>query len=412
MLEVLPEQQLAFVVDQLCHEFLSPIDDIAEDKPVELQFQVKNCTSGPYKEDPDIPWTYTATLQKPDGNTFEQRLTNAGNGIYKTQFTPDVTGHWDISVTGMVTLPDGSTHPGFDPRELTVTVYPTTLIQLHIMQPEDGESLNIHIIPKIALIPENIIGKPTKTRIEIQVTDVDENPIPVAKISDDPAQAVQAVISSKEGSTLNQAVPLTISPDNPSKLIAEVEGLTEVGEYQLTATFGNTHREYTPASDNPVQVSFMRVDPLAIVTPISMIIELAIFLFIVFLIVRAIKVRMNPVRGTLEFLDAMGRSLGTIYLTPYKKNTFTIDSKTIRINLDPTVSELIKKLKIKNASTQSSQTHLDDDDDTYGMDTSSDAAILIWGTDVSGEEFLSGDDYPDGMKLLMIDDIYARYRYE
>lgn len=409
--DLFPEQQLAFVVDQICPSLVNPTDDIAKDKLTKLQIQLDNCSSGPYEEDVNVPWSLVATFKKPDGTTFDLPLTKKGAGLYEAQFTPDVKGNWEVIVNSSVAKPDGATQPALDPLQYSVNVYPTTLIQLSIQKPEQGQLLKIHPTPKIFLAPESIVGKPSVTKIEIQIQDTNSKPISAVKIADNPTQAVRVEIVGPGKAAGGITASLTVSPDDPTKLIAEVPSLNEKGDYTLTASFGATRREFTPASDSPVQTDFKRTDPLAIVTPISMAVELLLLLLILFLIFRAIMIRRNPVQGMLEFEDAFGQSLGSLYLTPYHKNTFTIDQKAIRTNLDLAVSSVIKKLKIKNASSGSPQSALDDGEE-YGGFGNSDASILIWGVDTNGEEFISGGDYTAGMKTLLTEGIYVKYSSE
>lgn len=406
---VLFQEQLAFVVDQLCPQFLAPSGDIPQDKPVKLQLQLNNCTGGAYEEDMDLPWIVNAVFQKPNGGEETLQLDAVGDGLYEKKFFPDVDGDWQVVVNGVVELPDGTKGSPLNNLSHKFFVYPTTLTAVQVLEPQQGEKQRIHPLPKIFLIPESIIGRPSATKIEVQVQDINGNPLSILDIADSPDKAIEVFLAKPGETGIGQPIALTVLSRDPSRAVAEIPGLTQTGAYTLSVALGDTKREYTPANDAPIQVTFERVDPLAIVTPISMGLELLILLIILGLVFRTVKVRINPVRGVLIFEDSNGKPLGEILLTPYKKNIFTIKEQDIRLHLDPKVSEVVRRLKIQNISSTLSST---EDEGAFDLDATPDAAIRIWGWDENNEEFISGEEFSHGYRNMLTAGIYAIYKRE
>jgi hypothetical protein len=125
-----------------------------------------------------------------------------------------------------------------------------------------------------------------------QVQDINGNPIPIPSISNHPEQAIVAYLTTPDEQTATP-IPLTISAKDPSVAIAEIENLTTPGEYMISAELQDTLREFTPVSDVPIQIKFTKTDPWMIIYYVSMVIEILLASFILYLIIRAILVRLN-----------------------------------------------------------------------------------------------------------------------
>lgn len=406
------DESMRFSVDDITVDYAAPSGDQPQNGIIDIEVLIENESGGGYEEHADSPWAVTSSIEGPDGSIQEKALSPEGNGRYLAQFVPDVPGEWKIKTSAMVRLPDGAEVNAFDSLERTLQVYPTTVIALQLLNPEAGASQWIRRFPRILPLPEHLVGKPTNTVISAQITDTNGRAIPVTEIASDPSQAIAATLR-RPGTSIPEPVTLSPSPQDPSILQASLPDLTDAGDYELSIGYGNTRREYLPEPSSAQQITFSRIDPLSVLTYVLLAIELLLLVVILYLIAHAIVIRINPVMGRLEFEglggSGGGRSLGTLLLTSYRKNTFTIDQRTIATQLDPAVSEAVKRLKIKNASQRSAKRRGPEDD--LGMGGGA-AAIKIWGWDSSGGEFLSGEELPDNMSTILSDGINVRYHHE
>lgn len=401
------ERSLDFNVDCVRVDMPSPVGDQPQNGTTGIEVSVTNCSGTPYKEDSALPWEVIAQVSGP-GAERQVVLNRVSDGVYKGQFSPDQPGTWQIVASAHVTTPTGDRHVAFDGVTRQVEVYPTTLVRLNLLSPKPNERQMIRSVPRIPPIPEATLGRPTPMQIRAEVLDLSDRPVSANLLGTSPEKIVRAMLYGPKDLAAGRGVTLTVASGNPALFVAEVPNLRETGTYTLSLAFDSLRREYLPESQQPMKVAFQRSDPFRPVTIGVVAVEAILLAILAFLLVRAILVRINPVKGTLEF-EAIGvgnrQSLGAIVLGSYGKNTFVIDENAIKTQLDARVAEVISKLKIKNASAKTSGRSAALDPDLAGG-----AAIKIWGWGPDKEQFADGQEFSDGMSELLVGDIYVRYR--
>lgn len=403
------DQPLNFRVMAVNPVIASPAGDQPQNGVSTVTIEIKNDTGTPYAEDTSVPWEISAVVQRPDGSSLPPlSLTKIVDGRYEAQFTPDAPGNWSVSTTGTVTLPDGSKTVAFSDLSKTFEVYPTTLVRLNVVAPQQQERQRVRDLPRVLPLPENVIGQVAPAAVVMEFVDASGRPLNLDTLSSSPDDAIVLQLQEPDRPGVSLPITLSVSSENPSQLMAAIPALRQSGEYKLLAFPGALKREYLPEASGPREVVFERYDPWAVITYVLLAIEIMILGVILFLIARAIIVRINPVRGTLEFEKVGGTggrsSYGTLALAAYGKNTFVIKDSKLRALLEPEAADSLSKLKIKNATERSKSP--DEFDAGAGLDGS---AIRIWAWGSDRDPIISDEMLANNQSTLLHGDIQMRY---
>lgn len=402
------EQSLEFRVMAIKTTIASPVGDQPRNGLSKILLQLDDDTNSPYIEDTSLPWEIAAVVKRPDGSTLSTLpLSKIADGRYEANFTPDIDGNWEISISGRITLPDGSRVTTINDLSKSFMVYPTTLMNINVISPAVGERQKIRSIPRVLPLPETIIGKVLPSDITIEIVDEMGNLLSLQDISPVPINAVSLRLQESGRPSVSFPVTMTLSSENPMQLVASVSGLSHVGEYKLLVSPGILNREYLPEGNWPQEITFERYDPWSTVTYVLLAMEIILLAIILFLMARAIIVRINPARGTLEFEKVGGTgksSYGTLALSGYGKNTFVIKGSKLRALLASEAADSLSKLKIKNATERTKST------DEFGMSSGLDgSAIRIWVWSGDNDPIISDEILANNQSTMLHGDIQIRY---
>lgn len=391
----------------------SPVGDQPQNGMTDIKVSVTDCSGTPYKEDSTLPWEVVARVSGPSAER-QVPLPRISDGVYRGQFSPDLPGTWQIVATAQLTTPAGDRLIAFDGVTRQIEVYPTTLVRLNLLSPKPNERQRIRSMPRIPPIPETTVGRPRPMQISAEVLDLNDRPVPADRLGASPEKIVQATLYGPKDLATGRVVTLTVASGNPSQFVAEVPGLRETGVYTLSLAFDSLHREYLPESQQPVKIVFERDDPFRFVTTGVLAAEAILLALLAFWLVRFFVVRINPVKGTLEF-EVIGvgsrENLGAIVLGSYGKNTFIIDSKTLS-RLDSRITDVVGKLKIKNATTRRPGDTAKPEPEVNNDADRKIWAIKIWGWGPDNQMFVDGQEYSENMPELLVGDIYVRYHHD
>lgn len=405
------DESLIFTVESIVPEITSPTGDQPQNGVTPVQVRVKTNGGGVYVEDPALPWSVQAELHQPDGTLRPPvSLSKVADGLYEAQMSPDTPGDWNVVTSAKVTFPDGSEAVAFEGLSQAFAVYPTTLIHLNVLSPQNDERQRIRDLPRIIPLPESLIGKIKPVQVQAEFQDMAGRPLDLDQITSEPDQVISVDLVEPGRSATNRSITMSVSSDNPNQVVATLPELRTSGTYEVSVSPGSLNREYLPDNLSPINITFERYDPWTVVTYVLLAVEILLAALLLFFVIRAVLVRINPVRGMLEF-ETVGisskKSLGTLMLNGYGKNTFTVDSHTISTQLDPQVSEAVAKLRIKNASTRPAKGAVESE-----FPSASGAAVRLWGWSPEKEQFGDGKEFSDDLTDLLVGDIYVRYRRE
>lgn len=402
------DEPLHFRVMAIKPTVSSPSGDQPQNGVSSLTVEIQNDTGSAYVEDPSLPWEITATIQQPDGSTLPPvPLTKVADGRYEAEFSPDTPGHWNVTTAGTIALPDGSENVAFSDLSKTFDVYPTTLVRLNVVSPQNNERQPLRDLPRIFPLPEDVIGQIAPSPVVMEFVDGSGRPLNLAALSSNPDDAVVLQLQEPDRSGVSRPITLGVSSDNPTQLVAAVPDLRAGGEYKLLVVPGDLNREYLPEGTWPLEIVFQRYDRWSTVTYVVLAIEVFVLGLILYMIARSIIVRINPVRGTLELekVGGTGRSsYGTLPLSGYGKNTFVIKDSKLRTLLEPEAADSLSKLKIKNATERSKST--DEFDTGAGLDGS---AIRIWAWSSDKDPIISDEMLANNQSTMLHGNLQIRY---
>lgn len=405
------DDRLVFTVDCLNADLVSPDSEIPQSGRTAIELDIVECSGRPFVEDGKIPLQTAAVVIRPTGVTSSLQLQRVADGKYSTQFTPDAAGPWKIKVNSTALLPDGTNTASFEEISRDLHVYSTTRVALQVVEPEANKRQSIRTLPRVFLVPESAIGKPTSTQVRVQVANLDNGNqlLAINEIEQIPGQLVTSKITGPSGFTANQPVTLTQATDNPYQLVATLNDLNVSGEYALAFILKNLKREYVSETPDPVTVNFQRFDPTLPITYAILALQALMTGTILFVIVRFFVVRINPVRGTLEFGVKSGimgwKPLGAINLATYGKNVFLIDQRALRHACEPDVSSVVSRIRVKNTTQRSPKAAPEGSDSSLGN-----SAIRVWAYNSNKEELIPGEELFVGSDVFVTDRIYLRFR--
>lgn len=405
------EEALSFTADCLHSELVSPRGDVPENGRIQIQVDVRACAGQPFVEDAKYPWVIQAILGRPDGSTSNPMIIHrVSDGLYEGEFIPDIVGSWNLTVSSLVQLPNGSQVEAFPKLTRAIDVYDTSRIQMQVLSPSAGAREAIRTFPKIPLIPESSIGKPTSTDVRLQIVNLENNNelIQLSDLSNQPGQLVTVEVQSPDQITARRPVTLSVVAGDPYRLETTLSDLNTPGTYTLTLAFTDQlKREFILDSSGSNEIVIQRYDATIVFTYIIAAMELLLTLFLAITLIRAIIIRINPVHGTLEFekVGSTGRSsYGTLALSGYGKNTFVIKGSKLRTLLAPEAADSLSKLKIKNATERTKTT--DQFDTGAGLDGS---AIRIWAWSGDNDPIISDEVLANNQSTILHGDIQIRY---
>lgn len=256
-------------------------------------------------------------------------------------------------------------------------------------------------------MPESVIGEPTSTEVRVQFVDHSGKSVPIQDVAVTHSDAIRLRLEGPQVILGSVPITLSLATEDPYSLVASIPDLRAAGTYTLTAVAGILRREYVTQPGTSKQVVFRRYDPLLPITYAILVIEVALIALLVFLILRAIILRINPITGTLEFSFARSstqpvRIAGPLALTRYRRNTIILDQAVLR-RVDSDLAAHVKRLKIKNATSGDPRASADDIGSVQ-------AAVKIWGWDISNGEFMTGEEVLDQATSYLIENISVTYR--
>jgi hypothetical protein len=282
--------------------------------PIYLRYQVRERATGePFAEDPDYPLSITGMITMPDGTVSPLEMRHEANGTY-VSVEPLPVGQVGTHEYTLTATAPGIAEPIvsiFDVEDSYV-VGPVTPFMLHIQTPGAGEVISLH-----GDIRERLAVQPIPVRISL--VDSDGKPLAASEVLvGDPVDAFEATVTAA-----GQRESFTLAPDpsDPDSFVGQATNVESEGHHQLVVEMvGDYRRDKYRLIDSTARVSFERADSLWTQPLTYQGLGGLAGVFVASLAGLMIYGRTNPVVGQLVFVSAGMHEMGRISVSRGRRN--------------------------------------------------------------------------------------------
>jgi hypothetical protein len=172
----------------------------------------------------------TATVSH-NGATINLPLNDAGNGAFRTEYTPVETGDYTLAYRAVVNTPNGDVVVG--ERTFPLQVFPTTLVGLKFVEPS-GDRFEA----------TDFLNRPTGLPLLVQLVDPNDQPLSPSQIGvADPSSAISLTVL--DGNRNAVGDQLRLAPAGQPGLFRLDTNNLGPGQYDITlATTGELGQNY------------------------------------------------------------------------------------------------------------------------------------------------------------------------
>jgi hypothetical protein len=205
----------------------APQGPIPQHKPQAFEFAFK-AASQPAQI--SLPVRVTATISHA-GNTINLPLNDAGDGTFRTEYTPEETGDYTLAYRASVQTPNGESVVG--ESSFPVQVFPTTLVGLKFVEPQ-GDRFEA----------TDFLNRPTGLPLLVQLVGPDEQPLAPDQVGiANPSQAISLTVLDVNRNDVSDQLQL-MPAGQPGLFRVNANGLGP-GQYDITlATTGELGQNY------------------------------------------------------------------------------------------------------------------------------------------------------------------------
>jgi uncharacterized protein YegL len=177
-----------------------------------------------------LPLRVTATVSH-NGATINLPLNDAGNGAFRTEYTPVETGDYTLAYRAVVNTPNGDVVVG--ERTFPLQVFPTTLVGLKFVEPS-GDRFEA----------TDFLNRPTGLPLLVQLVDPNDQPLSPSQIGvADPSSAISVTVLDGNRNAVSDQLRL-VPAGQPGLFRLDANNLGP-GQYDITlATIGELGQNY------------------------------------------------------------------------------------------------------------------------------------------------------------------------
>jgi len=194
----------------------APSGPIPQHKPQPFEFAL---TAANQPAQISLPLRVTATVSH-NGATINLPLNDAGNGAFRTEYTPVETGGYTLAYRAVVNTPNGDVVVG--ERTFPLQVFPTTLVGLKFIEPS-GDRFDA----------TDFLNRPTGLPLLVQLVDPNDQPLSPGQIGvADPSSAISLTVLDGNKNTVGDQLRL-VQTGQPGLFRLDTNNLGP-GQYDIT----------------------------------------------------------------------------------------------------------------------------------------------------------------------------------